>query len=327
MTGVTPTSSAQAEAWAERRLPPVERIRDRVWAIPVPVRIPVRYTYAYLVRTAEATILIDPGERSSAATHHLSRGFDAAGVAFDELDGIIVTHYHFDHWEGADDLAALTGAWLALPRAEWQWASACSTQDFALAEGRARLVRQGAPNDVADRLARLEDYAWVASHRTPDLLLADNDTVPGADAIRVMHSPGHSPGHICLLDEENGLFFSGDHVLPGITPHIALNPFGGSDPVGEYLASLRAAEEYDAYEVAPAHEYRFLGLAARAQQIRADVLARCDEITAVAGSLETPTAWEIAQRLTWSKPWGHFSDATRRMALTETTAHLAHIRR
>lgn len=137
MTVVAPTSVAQASAWATRRLPPVERVRNHIWAIPVPVRLPVKFTYAYLVQTDRATILIDPGERSSSATQHLSRGFDTAGVSFDDLDGIVVTHYHFDHWEGADALAALTGAWVALSRTEWDWIRAQPRRKFALAHGRA----------------------------------------------------------------------------------------------------------------------------------------------------------------------------------------------
>ena len=57
----------------------------------------------------------------------------------------------------------------------------------------------------------------------PDLRLTDGSLVPakGLD-LRAVTTPGHSPGHICLVDEPHGLIFSGDHVLPRISPHIAL---------------------------------------------------------------------------------------------------------
>lgn len=51
--------------------------------------------------------------------------------------------------------------------------------------------------------------------------------------LRVVATPGHSSGHVCLVDEPHGLIFSGDHVLPRISPHIALELPGPSNPLAD----------------------------------------------------------------------------------------------
>src|SRR5699024_11899985 len=56
--------------------------------------------------------------------------------------------------------------------------------------------------------------------------------------IRVLWTPGHTFGHIALLDEETGTFFSGDHVLPSISPNIGLDVTAIGHSLGDYLGSL-----------------------------------------------------------------------------------------
>ena len=55
---------------------------------------------------------------------------------------------------------------------------------------------------------------------------------------KVFLTPGHSPGHICLYEPNRKLLFTGDHILPEITPHIGFHPQSGENPLGAYLKSL-----------------------------------------------------------------------------------------
>src|SRR6266498_2448130 len=94
----------------------------------------------------------------------------------------------------------------------------------------------------------------------PDVLLSDGDRpdVPGWQLLAV-HTPGHTPGHLCFYEERTGLLLSGDHVLPRITANVSLHPQSGSDPLGDYLASLERLRKYADSLVLPAHEWRFEG--------------------------------------------------------------------
>lgn len=323
--GMWATSEAQRAAWAARSLPAVEQVRPGVWAIPVPVqRIPIRFTFAYLIRDGREAVLIDPGESSPEATAAIDAAFSAVGMRADELTGIIVTHYHFDHWEGVDALAERSGAWVALGSEEWTWVTALDDAVLSPDTSAERFRAHGAPQEAAASFARIEDYRHTREHPMPQRLLRDGEEVRvGSVRLRVVWTPGHSPGHICLFDPDRRLLFSGDHVLPGITPHVAQNPFGAALPLVQYLESLDRVGAIGAEEVLPGHEYRFAGLSERLDQLRAEILERHALVRSARERAPEATAWDIAAALPWSRPWDAFPPESRRMALVETAAHVA----
>jgi hypothetical protein len=73
------------------------------------------------------------------------------------------------------------------------------------------------------------------------------------------------------------------------------------------------------------HEYRFRGVAGRADAIAAHHDRRASEIRAVIASSDGPTIWQIARRLTWSRGWAQITGFMRRAALAETAAHIAYL--
>jgi glyoxylase-like metal-dependent hydrolase (beta-lactamase superfamily II) len=161
----------------------------------------------------------------------------------------------------------------------------------------------------------------------PDVLLSDGDRpeVPGWQLVAV-HTPGHTPGHLCFYEERTGLLLSGDHVLPRITANVSVNPQSGGDPLGDYLASLERLRKYADCPVLPAHEWRFEGLGERIDTIVAHHEERLEETRRlVAGG--AATIWEVATRLGWSRPWEEIHGFMRRAAVGETHAHLVLLER
>lgn len=326
-TEVCATSLVQAEFWSRRERPPAEEVRPGIWAIPVPVRGPIRFVYAYLILGDGETLLIDPGERGDAALEALRAGFALAGVELTQLTGIVVTHFHYDHWEGADQLAEVTGAWVAISEIEWNWISQLTVDATSMPGMLPWFEGFGATGEEARQLADAADYGDTLVYRRPELLLQDGDVLPIAGTnLEVILTPGHSPGHVCVFDRDREVLFSGDHVLPNITPHIALNRFGGPDPLGQYLSSLERLRDFGDVEVLPAHEYRFSGLQLRLDALRDDVEQRADEVRAVIDRDRQATPWSAAPHLRWSRPWEGFTAHVRRMAVDETAAHFARLR-
>ena len=238
------------------------------------------------------------------------------------MQGIVVSHFHFDHWQLADRLSSAFGAWVALSRAEYSWIAALEGADLAM-EARERFRSWGVPAGEVEELVATEDYGEGLHYGTPDLLFEDGETVPGIPGLRVLVTPGHSPGHLCLYDEDRDLVFSGDHVLPRITPYVAMNPYGPANPLRGYLDSLHRLRRYASAEVLPAHEYRFTGLPERITELETAVAHRLREVREAVARDRLASPWAVAHQLTWSRNWQRFNPQARKMALSETVAHLA----
>jgi len=114
--------------------------------------------------------------------------------------------------------------------------------------------------------------------------------------------------------------------LPRITPTIPFSADEGADPLGDYLASLDKVGAYPAQEALPAHEYRIASLPARLAELRAHHDQRFGEVLAAIRAGVT-TAWDIAERMTWSRPWHEVEGFMKRAALAEGFAHLRALER
>src|SRR5207237_1481409 len=89
---------------------------------------------------------------------------------------------------------------------------------------------------------------------SPDRTMDGGEEVPcGRFDSRVIWTPGHSAGHICLFDAVHKVLLSGDHVLPRITPSVGLHVRAASNPLPDYLDSLRLIGRLEAELVLPGH--------------------------------------------------------------------------
>jgi glyoxylase-like metal-dependent hydrolase (beta-lactamase superfamily II) len=194
----------------------------------------------------------------------------------------------------------------------------------AVAAEVAFLVSLGAdPDEAAEDVGPPEHFVPFSGMARPDRLLEDGDVaeLPGW-RMRAVHTPGHTPGHLCFAEERTGLFFSGDHVLPRISPNISTHPGGAADPLRDYLGALADVGDREAAEVLPGHEWRFRGLAERTRELRAHHERRLGELLAAVRAHPDGTPWDLAAHLTWSRPWSEYERRVRIFAVTETDAHL-----
>lgn len=326
---VTITGRIQKEAWQKKLLPPVEQFQDGVWSIPVPFpNNPMRYTLSYLLLGADnEAVLIDPGWDSDLGLDHLTRGLNQAGLSLANLTAIVVTHRHSDHLGLAGRLRMVSEAWVALGDRESLRFSGFDDAELFLRSHRKELLLWGVPVNRLDEMTfSHSDLKRLLDLADPDLRLSDGDRVPvrGLD-LRVVTTPGHSPGHICLVDEPHGLIFSGDHVLPRISPHIALELPGPSNPLADYYASLQSIAFEDAMEVCPAHEYRFAGMQRRVAQLIEHNRERSREILAIVDKFQPETIWDVARHLSWSRGWDSLQAFSLRLAVSETASHVAYL--
>jgi glyoxylase-like metal-dependent hydrolase (beta-lactamase superfamily II) len=316
---------ARGAAAANDPFPGVEKVRPGLWSIPVPLpNNSLRYVLVYLFETDRGPYLMDAGWNTDDAFGALSAGMREAGSDVADVQGVMVTHIHPDHYGLAGRIREVSGAWISLhPKDAELIHDRYDEVDDLLDRVAAALRRMGAP---AEELAPLQNAAMpvrsLVDPVLPDVLLEDGvqPEVPGWD-LTAIWTPGHSPGHLCFYEARNQLMLSGDHVLPRITPNIPFHPQAGANPLGDYLASLDKLEPYEVDEVLPAHEYRFEDLHARLEELRQHHRDRFAEIVAILS--EGPhTGWDIATHMRWSRPWDEIAGFMRRAAVGEAVSHL-----
>jgi glyoxylase-like metal-dependent hydrolase (beta-lactamase superfamily II) len=321
-----PTSVAQHGSALARTTPEIEQVREGVWAIPLPLPHAgvVESTLCYTLANADGGVhLIDPGWGTDDNRDRLEAGLRVAGFELSDVRSITATHLHSDHLGLGMLLRAEFGIPVALHRAEQ---AALARPMYA--DPAATLLGWGVPPEHSDELAAVAPRAKPTGIEV-DVTLDDGERldIPGRD-VRVVATPGHTAGSICLLDATDGLFFSGDHVLPIINPGLGLGGFAdGDDPIGAALDSYARVEAHDDAEVCPGHGYRFRGLAVRSRQIADRHRRRSAEIAALAGADPGATVWTIASRVEWTDGWQNLRGFLRLSALAQTEMHLRHLER
>jgi glyoxylase-like metal-dependent hydrolase (beta-lactamase superfamily II) len=321
-----PTSVAQHGSALARTTPAIEQVRDGVWAIPLPLPHAgvVESTLCYTLADSSGGVhLVDPGWGTDDNRDRLEAGLRVGGFGLGDVRSITATHLHPDHLGLGVLLRTEFGIPVALHRAE----QAALTQPM-YPDPAATLAGWGVPAERADELAAVAPRSQPSGFAA-DVVLGDGDVldIPGRD-VRVVATPGHTAGSICLLDATDGLFFSGDHVLPIINPGLGLGGFAdGDDPIGAALDSYARVEAHDDAEVCPGHGYRFRGLAVRSRQIADRHRRRSAEIAALAGADPGATVWTIASRVEWTDGWQNLRGFLRLSALAQTEMHLRHLER
>jgi glyoxylase-like metal-dependent hydrolase (beta-lactamase superfamily II) len=325
---ITVTGTAQRQAWGDRVLPPVEKVRPGLWSVPTPFpNSPLRYVLAYLLESPRGPVLIDTGWPSDEAWDGLVAGVTETGHEISDVAAVLVTHFHADHYGLAHKVREASGAWIGMHEEDARALSRfTSVADFAAAEG-AWLARRGMPAGEIDGMLP-SPQAESRRPAPPEVMIEDGARPLGDDTpLRAIWTPGHTPGHLCFADERHNLMLTGDHVLPRITPNISPSPLATDDTLGSFLRSLSELARFDPDEVLPAHEYRFSGLPARVRQLHEHHRARLREILGVVAGAGGCTTFDVAERLSWSRPWDQNRGFVRRSAIGETYAHLVHLER
>ncbi|RZU76280.1 glyoxylase-like metal-dependent hydrolase (beta-lactamase superfamily II) [Micromonospora kangleipakensis] len=166
-----------------------------VWRIPTVGRALVN-SYAFVGDDGSVT-LVDCGLKRAPA--RIVRGLAAIGKTPADVTGIVLTHAHPDHAGGAAELSRRTGAPVA-----------AHTADVPYAES-----GQVPPHDPTITAGRF--LARLAGGRFPAVEvacpLADGDVLAVGGGLRVLHTPGHSPGHVSLLHEPTRVLVTGDALF------------------------------------------------------------------------------------------------------------------
>lgn len=320
------TGQSQYRAWSDGLVPPVERVGPALWSVPVPIPLaPLRYVNVYALGLDDGVALVDAGWDTEEAWTALVDGLGVAGYVIEDVRAVLVTHIHPDHYGLAARVREASGAWIGLHAGDARLLRERYTETGdLLRQMRAQLTHHGVPAGQVDSLSDASmGVRSLVGPSEPDVALEDGEPVPLPGwRLTGVWTPGHSPGHLCFHAPERRLLFSGDHVLPRISPNVTVHAQQRPNPLGDFLESLGKVRALEVDEVLPAHEYRFEGLPDRVDNLMEHHRGRLDELAGLVASDPGLPGWELARRLTWSRPWDEIKPHPRRIALGETLAHL-----
>lgn len=291
----------------------------------IPISVPTPFyvgpVNCYLIAEDPVT-LIDTGPKTKEAAEALREGLRRAGFRVPDIRRIILTHAHEDHCglaralrDEAKDAEVLVHGWETghrVGRLEYE-------------EHRDLLVRAGVPEDEIKGMRLMYESVRAYADALEDhehSELKDNEEIEFATgSLRVVHTPGHTPGSCSFIREADRTLIAGDCVLKRITPNPVLSP----DPIdptkrfhslAEYLVSLARIRALSPTIVHGGHgeavtDYEELfNRYVRAINERQSVVIKLLPKTGA-------TAWDVAQEM-----FPGSDDVHRFLAVSETVAHL-----
>lgn len=314
---------------ADERLPEAREVAPGVWKITLPIPFPLRTVNVYALVGKDGWALVDAGIGVPEARAAFWEGLQRIGLTVDTLHTIVLSHDHPDHIGLSGELQERSGAAVYMHPIDersmhFLWGG--TLPDSFLRVSKFFLQHGMPPGDRWFSLAgsnQVRDIIRVPAHEAITLVEDGEQIDLVGERYRVIWTPGHSDGHICLFRERDDVFLAADHVLPRITPNVGLySEYDRANPLGDYLNSLEKVAILPASIVLPGHGEPFADLSGRTAEIVQHHVEREMQIMTLLDD-RPQHAYSVAQQI-FANRWKN--NQARRMALAETLSHLEYLR-
>lgn len=305
-----------------------EQIAEGLYRLDIPLPgNPLKNLNSYLL-TGERNLLIDTGFRLDACREAMERQLRELGVDLERTD-LFLTHLHTDHTGLAGELhrpgcrvyiGVLDGPLMEAGRGQARW-------DFLFEQ----YIRAGFTREELEEIWQNNPAKALGTKHLEELTLLEDgaELHYGGRRLQVLFTPGHTPGHVCLWEQERKILFCGDHVLFHITPNITRWD-SMDDALGTYLTSLEKIRDLPAALLCPAHRQVEGGLAKRCEELRLHHMARLRDAREAVVRHPGETAYAITGFMCWEircRSWEDFPSTQKWFAVGEGLAHLDHLER
>jgi glyoxylase-like metal-dependent hydrolase (beta-lactamase superfamily II) len=328
-------------AWTAEGAHPVA---PGVHRIPLPLPSDaLRAVNVYAIEAGSGLVLIDSGWALANALDQLQRSLASLGAGLPDVRRFLVTHLHRDHYTQAIEVRRLFGTPVALGAEEKHSIDKLLGPEFRPLGAQLTMLRLAGADLLASQLADFSSYDMAASaaghpalrpggtfaaalgYETPDSWIAAGEVFDlGIRTLTAIPTPGHTRGHVVFADQEAGLLFAGDHVLPHITPSIAFEEAPPPSPLGDYLQSLNVVRNLPDMRLLPAHGPVSPSTHARIDELADHHASRLRAMADVVSGGEV-TAYEVALAIPWTSRQRELADLdliNQMLAIGETVYHL-----
>jgi glyoxylase-like metal-dependent hydrolase (beta-lactamase superfamily II) len=275
-------------------------IADR---LEIPTPFEVGRVNCYVFPQDELT-LIDPGPATEEAYEELAAGLAARGYCVEDVDRVLITHPHMDHFGQANRIATESGASVvAHADAGDRFADPIRYFDREQEFFRPFLLSMGLPERLVDTVVGLpEPYTDFQEPIEVDRELEENDTVEAGETLKAVETPGHAPASLCFVATGEDAVFTGDHVLAEISPNPLLTLAPGAEDertrsLPDYVASLRKLQSVDAAVGYGGHRGPIEDLYGRVREIEDHHQHRKEQIAEMLVEMGPTTAYRVMQEM------------------------------
>lgn len=257
----------------------LREIAPEIFCLKVSVNLSVEHVNLYIFR-GEVPTLIDTGTNAPEVNQAIKEALKELGIQ--RLEQVLLTHWHVDHAGGAENLRK-EGARILIGKRDYEeWVHFLSGESFKVFEKYAENV-WGVPQE---QLALMLKYNKRLNYLTalPDEVeKIDVGAVikAGNCTLKAIFTPGHTAGHLSYYEEEMGLLFSGDFLLPDVVPYPGTWLENGAVVSGlpSYIRALERVENLGARAYFPAHGVSRRSPASRCQELRSQILRQVERYT------------------------------------------------
>lgn len=303
-----------------------EKIMPQLYRIQIPLpKNPLKVLNSYVIKSKGRNLIIDTGFNRPECKDAMFSGLEELGIDLNKTD-LFITHLHSDH----------SGLAAALVTDNYR-VYASLPDSITINEGVYPVYwtklgnffkSYGFPlESMENALQKHPGNAYSPDFELNFTLVGEGARITAGDYdFRVVETPGHTPGHLCLYEPVKKILIAGDHILDDITPNISIWQ-GMADPLGSYLQSLEKVSRMDIELVLPAHRKLIADHQKRITELTDHHRVRLDEVLGILESGEAD-AYETASRMTWDmtyKCWEDFPIAQKWFAFGEAAAHLDHL--
>lgn len=287
---------------------------------PLPLKSPA-WVNIYAVEANEGLLMLDAGAAWDEGRDAISDSMATLGLDESSVHTLVVSHLHPDHVALSSRLIEELGCRFVMHEQASRLVNRYNDTNGILDRLERVATRHGVPDSLIKAAADLGRPRWYDTIRPPDHTVVDGDHIDLGQGrhLEVVHTPGHEQAHICLRDSRTAIFFSGDHVLPRISPVIMYEE-GAGDVLGDYLDSLEKLIDMGIGLTYPAHGTIVDRGDERARQILLHHDRRLLDMADLVRDGDD-TAWQVMQKS--FRP--NLDPVSARLAFLETIAHLEHL--
>lgn len=304
---------------------PVE-VAQGIYMVAIPIPIPLKYINCYLMRGPSGWTLVDTGFHDNLAEDAWPRALDELGIRVQDIDQIVVTHYHPDHFGASGWLQEKTGAPVFIHEPEFNqvelfWGERVANQAEALGSF---FQGYGMPIETAQAISthHRDQRARMLPLPTLTPVATGSQIRLGADQYEVLWTPGHSDGLAVFWNAQSGMLLANDMILTKITPNVSLWPNCRPNPLQDYLDSLIKVEDLNAKLALTGHRAMITEVTERAREIRHHHADRLRSMEQVCGGIQGATGWEVCMQSFRTET---LTIHQLRFAMSETLAHLVYM--